>query len=81
MVRRKLTAEEKKVMRQIVKGADIWGRYEAGIIRYIEREFPGLVTVTKAMNAPEDGAKQQPYFGAILTLAGLKAIGVKKEKQ
>lgn len=78
MTRRKLTAEEKKVMHQIAKGADIWGYYEAGICRDLERDFPSLITVTKAMNVPKDGAKKQPYFGAILTPAGLKEIGSKE---
>ena len=80
MTQRKLTVEEKKVMRQIANGADIWEYYEARIIRGIERDLPSLVTITKAMNAPEDGAQRQPYFGAILTPAGLKAIGLRRKE-
>ena len=32
----------------------------------------GLVKITKAMNAPKDGAKQQPYFGCIAVREELK---------
>jgi hypothetical protein len=69
-----LTAEMKTVMAAIKDGGDVWGYGEARCLREIERRFPGLVTITKAMQAPSDGAKQQPYFGAILTNAGRKAI-------
>ncbi len=31
-----------------------------------------LFTITDPMQAPEDGAERQPYFGAMATLAGLK---------
>mgnify|MGYP001563052022 CR=1 FL=1 len=80
MKRSKLTGEEMKVMRLIANGADIWGFYEAGILRRVERDFPLLITITKATNAPKDGAKQQPYFGAILTPTGLKRLRIKRRK-
>lgn len=69
-----LTAEMKMVMRAVKDGGDVWGRGEAMCIREIERRFPGLVKITRPMNAPKDGAAKQPYFGAILTDAGRMAI-------
>ena len=69
-----LTAEMKAVMRQIANGGDVWGYGEARCLREVERRWPSLITITKAMNAPKDGAAQQPYYGAILTDAGRKAI-------
>jgi len=51
-------------------GCDVYGYAEARFLR--ECECHGLVECGEAMNAPQDGAKQQPYFGCILTPKGRK---------
>lgn len=68
----KLSLEEAKAIIAVKNGADIWGYHEAGLYRKMERRgIKGLFTITKAMMAPKDGAKQQPYFGCIATAAGI----------
>lgn len=75
---RELTADEKRIMAQIIDGGDVWGYIEAKTLRAVERDFPRprLIKITRAKNAPKDGAAHQPYFGAILTAAGRKALGL-----
>lgn len=70
-----LTAEMKKVMRAVKDGGDVWGLGEARCLREIKLRWPDLVTITKAMDVPADGAARQPYFGAILTDKGRAAVG------
>ena len=55
------------ILKSIKNGADIYDYGVAKILRTLEKE--GLVTITKAMNAPKDGSKRQPYFGAIAKVA------------
>lgn len=70
----KLSNEEKDALKAIENGADVYDRIIAQTLRKLEREHPDWVNLGDAMNAPEDGAKQQPYFGAILTAKGKKAL-------
>ena len=59
----KLSKVEKEVLKSVKEGADVWGYGEAKTCRQLETK--GLVKIVRAMNAPRDGAKQQPYFGCI----------------
>ena len=69
---KKLTEEQRRIMTQIVDGADVYGYGEAMICRQLQRA--DLVRIVKAKNAPKDGAEKQPYFGAKLTAAGRKLL-------
>lgn len=73
----RLTTEQVDALRAIEGGADVYSRVVARILRELERSHPEYLTITRAMQAPEDGAKTQPYFGAIATKRGLAAIKLK----
>ncbi len=49
-------------------GCDVYGYLEAVFPRRCQRA--GLVRVTRAKDAPKDGAAQQPYFGCVATAKG-----------
>lgn len=70
----KLSNEEKDALKAIENGADVYGRGVAQILRNLWKEHPEWIDICAAMDAPEDGAKQQPYFGAILTAKGKKSL-------
>lgn len=71
--KRGLSAYEREVMQSVSQGADVWGYLEASTLRSIKRRFPEYVQIVQAMEKPS-GEKRQPYFGAILTVAGRKAL-------
>ena len=69
-----LTNEQIEILRKIKSGADIYDYMTAKILRTIEKNFPSLICITKPMMYQGDGTDQMPYFGAILTKDGKKAI-------
>ena len=73
-----LTKEQIKACRAVIDGADVYCRAIAVRLREVERDFPGYICITRARHAPKDGARQQPYFGAILTPLGRKAVTPRK---
>lgn len=80
----KLNLEQAEAILLIEGGADVYGYSLAKSLREMERAKPRAhkkyFTITKAMQAPENGAERQPYFGAIATKLGAKeAIRIIKE--
>lgn len=75
----KLTKEHKEAMRAVTHGADVSGYSIARLLREVERHHPELITICKVMG-DYDGAGHVPYFGAILTKAGRRAVGKKRVK-
>ena len=71
---KQLTNTEVGALFAVRYGADVYSPLVARALRSVERNHPELVEITEPMSAPKDGAKQQPYFGAILTKAGEKVI-------
>lgn len=69
-----MDAKTAEAMFLVRGGADVWDRDIAGRLRMIEQMRPQWIDIGKAEMAPEDGAAQQPYFGAILTAAGKAAL-------
>lgn len=69
----RLTPEQVTAMLQVAYGGDVYNRETAERLREVERNFPHYINIGVARFAPRDGAKKQPYFGAILTASGLKA--------
>lgn len=74
-----LTKEQIKAMHAVIDGADVYNRTIAVRLREVEKNNPTLIRITKAHSAPRDGAAAQPYFGAILTAAGVEAITPRKQ--
>lgn len=68
-----LTIEEAEQLLDISEGADIYGYGLAIMFRKIEKEHPEFITITKAMDPPDDIMLKRPYFGAITSGAGIKA--------
>jgi hypothetical protein len=68
-----MTKEQLQALVEIKEGADIWSPALARLLRGIERDRPDLVHICKPMGiyAPTDA---RPFFGAILTRAGHRAI-------
>jgi hypothetical protein len=66
-----LTKKEKDALLAVKDGGDVYDRGTAVTLRALEKR--GLVSIEKAV-MPPSGEKQQPYFGAITTKAGLAAI-------
>lgn len=68
----KLTKEQAASIMSVENGADVYAYGIAKDLREVQRATGDtLVKIVKAVNPPENGAAQQPYFGAIATLAGL----------
>lgn len=76
MTKNDLQAKHIEAMRAVANGADVWAYGTAVDLREVQRAAPELITIGRAMMAPADGAKQQPYFGAILTDAGREFVGL-----
>lgn len=68
----KLKTKEIKALEGVREGADIYALDLAMTLRALHKK--GLVSITKAMGAPEDGRHRQPYFGCILNVEGDKMI-------
>lgn len=71
---RNLTKSEIRAMEAIVEGGDVYDHTVAINLRAVDRDFPKYVVIGPAMRAPKDGAKQQPFFGAILTEKGKRVL-------
>lgn len=73
-----LTKEQIKAMQAIIDGADVFNRTIAVRLREVERNRPELIKITKAHGGTNaHGAR--PYFGAILTAAGVVAVTPRKQ--
>lgn len=81
MKTKRLTKWQKAAMREVIEGADIYNRSIAMRLREVETSHPEFIRITAARTAPRDGAQQQPYFGAILTLRGIEAISIRKAQR
>lgn len=68
-----LSPEMKKAMRLVSQGADVSDPVVGRLLRQLEQEHPSLITIVAPMGN-YDGRGRVPYFGAILTPAGRKAI-------
>lgn len=61
-------------MQAVEEGADIYSYAIAHDLREVQRERPEWIEITKPMMYDGDGTDKMPYFGAILTPAGLDAM-------
>ena len=68
-----MTHKEREALKSVRGGADIFSLSLARTLRDIEKHESGLVTITKAMGDYQVD-KPRPYFGAILTGKGKKAL-------
>jgi hypothetical protein len=72
--------EHIEVMESVNGGADIYGYLEATLLREVQKHDAELVQILtiheleKATGRKFDGAKQLPYFGAILTKKGIDLV-------
>lgn len=75
-----ITKEHIELMADILDGADIYGLRDARMIREIKKHNPGWVEILsiedmeKKLSREFDGTKRLPYFGAILTPEGERAM-------
>lgn len=75
-----LTDKHLEAMEFVINGATIWGYSEAKILREVQQFNDKLIHILnikeleKVVGYEFDGAKQMPYFGAILTGAGRKFL-------
>lgn len=60
----------KEAFESISGGADIYSRVEAGLLRDLEDEYPGMIDIGEARAYTGDGTDQKPFFGAVLTDKG-----------
>ncbi|CUJ53169.1 Uncharacterised protein [Achromobacter xylosoxidans] len=81
MTKNDLQAKHIEAMRAVANGADVWAYGTAVDLREVQRAAPELITIGRAMMAPDDGAKKQPYFGAVLTDAGREFVGLATRNQ
>ncbi len=70
----KLSEAQKEALRAIDGGADVYDYGIAVALREVEKTNPDYLKTTRARMAPKDGAKRQPYFGAILMAKGRRAL-------
>ena len=70
----KLFPGEKEAMRLVEHGADIYDYTSARVLREVEKRHPKFISIGPAMMYKGDGTDRMPYFGAILTEAGRKAL-------
>ena len=68
----KLNDKQIKALKGVAEGADIYALDLAMTLRELHKK--GLVSITRAQDAPKDGARRQPYFGCILNAKGGKAL-------
>ena len=69
-----LTDVHKSAMRKVASGADVFDYGLAKSLREVEKIAPEMIRITGAMGDYGDGRNQEPYFGAILTKEGRRAI-------
>ena len=61
-------------LRAVKDGADVYSLTVAKELREIEARFPSLVWIGEPMMYQGDGTDVVPYFGAIATSAGKRAL-------
>lgn len=80
----KITSDQAHAILAVKGGADVYGFGIAKALREVQRAYPRahkkFFHIVSAMNAPKDGAKRQPYFGAIATKKGVDLARVILEK-
>lgn len=70
---KRITGEDiSEALSDVEKGADVYEYSDAKLYRDLEKL--GLVKIVKAMGAPKDGSKRQPYFGCIISELGLTVL-------
>lgn len=76
-----MNKEHFAMMKAVKNGATIYGLYDAQLLREVQKYDKELITIIDDMNQLEyilgyelEGAKQLPYFGAILTKKGKKYL-------
>lgn len=69
----KLTDAHKQAMARVKNGGDVFAYETAQLLREVERHHPEMIVIERA-KSDIPGDQQQPYFGAILTAAGIRAI-------
>lgn len=62
--------EHVEAMTRVLYGGDIYDLKTATLLREVKRVRPKFIDIGEPMGAPADGAKRQPYFGAMLTGKG-----------
>jgi hypothetical protein len=67
-----LTAEHENALWAVRNGGDIFSLSTAMLLRDCQEE--GLVTIGAAMGKYGDGTNREPYFGAMITAKGKKAL-------
>ena len=68
-------AAEYWAMSQVgIRGADVYDHFIASHLRRVQAKAPHYLDIGPAEMAPPDGARAQPYFGAVLTRAGAAAV-------
>lgn len=70
----RLPARHARALARVRNGADVYSYELAGVLREIERQHPGLISIGPAQMVKHDGTGIEPYFGAIATPAGRKAL-------
>lgn len=76
----KLTKSHFDAMRKVENGADVYDYGIAVRLREVKQLAPTYLSIVDAMNPPNDVRAKQPYFGAILTHVGKRAIAKVKSK-
>ena len=67
-----MTKKERAVLHAVIRGGDVYDWGAAQLLRALAAR--GFVAIVPAQGAPENGAMRQPYFGAILTAKGQRAL-------
>lgn len=71
---KKIPAEYLAALALVRDGADVHSYALAKTLRQIEREFPALIRIGPLMMYQGDGTDRMPYFGAIATADGKRAL-------
>lgn len=69
-----LDQKTKETLKKTVGGVDVYDHALARELRLIKAEHPDYIEIVNAMAYHGDGTDKMPYFGAILTIEGFKAI-------
>lgn len=76
-VEKDLSQDQVEAMKAVKNGADVYSYGIARALREVHNVRPDLVTITKPMTRKFTGVERMPYFGAILTREGKRAIAKK----
>lgn len=69
-----LTERERAALTAVGGGADVYDYGIATTLREMQRAGSKLVRIVRPKRAPRNGTERQPYFGAKVTAAGVKAL-------